>query len=152
MALALIRYRKSDVASSRMLLDLAASVYVFNDKKKFNYFRRLLRQENLLWGGGVVLIVGWGEVSLPLRIENQTSMLMLKKIVYISNLPINFVLLSILADKGFRWHHWSDKIRNKKGQVVRSITRYGKNFEIGNIINEFESLFLSVTRKLLPKH
>ena len=53
-----------------LLLDTAASVHVFYDKNKFSNFKRATRGQELLCGIGVIMIKGWGEISLPLKIRN----------------------------------------------------------------------------------
>ena len=59
--------------------------------------------------------------------------MILKKVAYVSNFPLNLVLLACLEDEGYRWHHWSGKIRNKNTSwIIGSILRQGNNYEIGN--------------------
>ena len=115
------------------LLDSAASVHVFYNMDKFTNFRRAIRGQGLLCGTEVISIKGWGEISLPLRIGNRTSILLLKKVAYISIFPLNLVSLACFEDEGYRWHHWSGKICNKKtSRIIGSTSRQGNNYEIGN--------------------
>lgn len=53
-----------------LLLDSATFVYVFHDKNKFTNFRKVIRGQRLLYGTKVIIIKGWKEISLPLRIKN----------------------------------------------------------------------------------
>ena len=105
-ASALQSYRDKRFTENCSLLDSAASVHVFHSKERFSYMRRPTRRQGLLRGGGVVPIEGWGEVTLPLKVGNRTSILVLKNVAYISNFPLNLVSLATLEDQGFRWHHW----------------------------------------------
>ena len=115
------------------LLDSAASVHVFHDKDRFTNFRRATRGQGLLCGTDTITIEGWGEISLPLRIGNRTSILILKEVAYVSNFPLNLVSLACLEDEGYRWHHWSGEIRNKNtSRIIGSTLRQGNNYEIGN--------------------
>ena len=115
------------------LLDSAASVHVFHNKDKFTHFKRATRGQGLLCGTEVIMIEGWGEISLPLRIGNQTSILILKDVAYVPNFPLNLVSLGCLEDKGYRWHHWSGEIRNKNtSRIIGSTSRQGNNYKIGN--------------------
>lgn len=59
------------------LLDSAASVHVFRNKARFTNFRRAGRRSSLLCGQNVVKIEGWGDISLPLKIGNRVSILVL---------------------------------------------------------------------------
>ena len=115
------------------LLNSAAFVHIFHNKNKFTNFRRVTRGQGLLCGTKIIMIKGWGEISLPLRIGNQTSIFILKDIVYIPNFPLNLISLGWLEDKGDRWHHWSGKICNKNTSwIIRSISRQGNNYKISN--------------------
>lgn len=51
-----MHYRKSNIAGGCILLDSAIFVHIFNDKKKFSYFKKLLKQKILLYRGKIVLI------------------------------------------------------------------------------------------------
>lgn len=103
---------------------------------KFTNFRRAIRRQGLLCATEVISIKGWGEILLLLRIENRTSILVLKEVPYVSNFLLNLVSLACLEDEGFRWHHWSGEIRNKETlQIIGSTLRQGNNYEIG----EFET-------------
>ena len=116
-----------------LLLDSAASLHVFYDKDKFNNFRRVTKSQELLSGKKVITIKGWGEISLSLRIRNQTSILILKEVAYVPNFSFNLVSLGCLKDKGYRWHYWSGKIYNKNTSwIIRSTSRYGNNYKIDN--------------------
>lgn len=83
------------------LLDSAASVHVFNKKEKFSNFRRALRGQGLLCDNDVIPIEGWGEISMPLKVNNKTRLLTLKKVAFISNFPLNIVSLGCLQKRGF---------------------------------------------------
>ncbi len=114
------------------LLDSAASVRVFHNMNKFTNFRTTTKGQGLLCGTEVIPIKGWGEISLPLKIENRTSILILKEVAYVSNFLLNLVSLACLEDEGFRWHHWSSEIRNQQtSQIIGSTLRRGNNYEIG---------------------
>lgn len=95
-------YKKSNATGSCVLLDFAAFINVFYKKKRFSHFKKAFKKQKLLCGSGTILIKDWYEIFLPFKVENQTSIFVLKNITYISNFSINFVLLSILADDGFK--------------------------------------------------
>ena len=105
--LALLRWNMHsyNFDNNYLLLDSAASVYVFHDKDRFNNFKRAIKSQRLLCGIDTITIEGWGEISLPLRIGNQKSILILKKVAYVSNFPLNLVLLAYLEDKAYKWQH-----------------------------------------------
>ena len=147
-ASALQSYQKSSDNCS--LLDSAASVHVFHSKERFSNFKRPARRQGLLCGGGIVPIEGWGEVALPLKIGNRTSILVLKNVAYISDFPLNLVSLAVLEDQGFIWHHWSGEIRNKKSKIIGSTVRRGKNYEIGDSTSMGTALVTLNTSKLRP--
>lgn len=115
------------------LLDSAAFVHVFYDKDKFTNFKRATRGQGLLYSTEIITIEGQREVSLPLRIGNRTSILILKEVVYIPNFPLNLVSLGCLKNKGYRQHYWSGDIYNKNTSwIIGSTSRQGNNYEIGN--------------------
>lgn len=80
-ALMLIHYKK--VTDSCALLDLAASIYIFHEKKRFNYFKRASKRQILLNNRNIMPIEGWGKISLPVKIKNQILILVFKNIAYI---------------------------------------------------------------------
>ena len=84
------------------LLDSASSVHVFHNKDKFTNFKRATKGQGLLCGKEVITIKGWRKISLPLKIGNRTSILILKEVVYIPNFPLNSVSLGCLKDEGYR--------------------------------------------------
>lgn len=92
-------------ANNYLLFNSAVFVYVFHDKDKFNNFKKATQGPRLLYSTKVIMIKGWGEISLPLRIGNQISILILKKVAYIPNFPLNFVSQGCLEDKTYKWHH-----------------------------------------------
>lgn len=107
-----------------LLFDFNFSVNVFHDKNKFINFKRVTRGQRLLCGIEIIMIKGYGKISLFLRIKNQISILILKKITYVPNFPLNLVSLGCLEDKRYRWHYWSGKICIKNTfQIMRSISR-----------------------------
>ena len=113
------------------LFDSAASVHVFHTKERFSNLRTFSRDKGLLCGTSYVPIEGWGDISLPLRVGNQTRLLALKKVAYLSDFLLNLVLLACLEDQSYDWSHRSGKIRNRQSRIVGTTTRNGNNFEIG---------------------
>ena len=91
-------------------LDSAASVHVFHTQQRFANFRRSSRDEGLLCGTSYVPIEGWGQVSLPLLIGSQTRLLLLKKVTFVSDFPLNLVSLAGLEDQGLDWSHRTGEI------------------------------------------
>ena len=134
---------------STTLLDSAASVHVFNSKDRFSNFRRPARRQKLKCGGGIMPIKGWGEVSLPMKVGNRTSILMLRNIAYVSNFPLNLILLRTLERKGFKWQHWSGKIQNNKELIIGFTVRQGTNYEIGENLDTAMTT-LAMTSRLRP--
>lgn len=114
------------------LLDSAASVHVFRNKARFANFKRAGRKANLLCGQNVVKIHGWGDISLPLRVGNRVSLLVLKNVAFVPNFPLNLVSLSCLEDQGLVWNHASGEICNNAARIIGYTTRNGNNYEIGN--------------------
>lgn len=96
-------------------------------------FAKLLKKKKLLCSGGVTAIKGLKEAALPQKVKSCVLILMLKIVAYILNFLLNLVLLPTLEDKSFRWHHWTEKIRNKKSQIIGSTVRQGKNYKINNL-------------------
>lgn len=84
------------------LLDLATSIHVFCSKEKFSYFKRPAGRQRLVCSKEIVPIESWREEILPLKIENRISILVLKKIAYISGFPLNPISLAILENQGFK--------------------------------------------------
>ena len=77
---------------------------------------------------------------------------MLRNVAYISGFPLNLVLLAVLEDQGFIWHHWLGKIQNKKLQIIRSIINQGKNYEIGDSTSIGTALLTLNKLKLRPRY
>ena len=94
------------------LLDSAASVHVFHTQSKFTsgLFRRAINK-GLRCGSDIIPIVGWGKISLLLLEGSQ--LLILRKVAYIPNFPLNLISLGCLQAHGFNWNHESGKIRNQ---------------------------------------
>ena len=132
--------------------DSATFAYVFHSKERFNNFKTTARKQELLCDGAIVPIEGWGEVALFLSIGNRTLILMLRNVAYISGFLLNLVLLAVLEDQGFIWHHWSGEIRNKKLQIIGSTVRQGKNYEISNSTSISTVLVMLNTSKLRPRY
>ena len=114
------------------LLDSAASVHVFHTKERFSNLRTSSRDKGLLCGTSYIPIEGWGDISLPLRIGNQTRLLVLKKAALVSDFPLNLVLLTCLEDQGYDWSHRSGEIQTKESRIIGTTVKSGNNFEIGN--------------------
>lgn len=134
---------------STTLLDSAASVHVFNSKDRFSNFRRLARGQKLKCGGEIMLIEGWREVFLPMKVGNWTSILMLRNVAYISNFLLNLILLGTLERKGFKWQHWSGKIQNNKELIIGFTVRQGTNYKIGKNLDTAMTT-LAMTSRLRP--
>lgn len=100
-------------------------------------------------GGEIVPIEGWGEVFLPMKVENRTSILMLRNVAYISNFPLNFILLGTLERKGFKWQYWSGKIQNNKKLIIGFTVRQGTNYKIGENLDTAMTT-LAMTSRLRP--
>lgn len=83
------------------LLDFAVSVHVFHKKERFSKFKRPTKGQGLLCGGGLIPIEDWGEVSLPLKNGSRRSVLTLKRVAFISDFPVNLVLLAYIKNQGF---------------------------------------------------
>ena len=114
------------------LLDSAASVYIFQNKARFTNLRQTSQKTSLLCGQNIVKIYGQGNISLPLRVENQISLLVLKNIAFAPNFPLNLVSLSCLEDQGLIWNHMSGEISNNAAQVIGYTTWNRNNYEIDN--------------------
>ena len=107
-----------------LLLDSATSVHVFYDKNRFINFRKAIKDQKLLYGTDTLAIEDWEKISLPLRIGNRTSILILKEVAYVSNFPLNLVSLTYLEDEGYRWYHWSGEIITKNtSRIIISILK-----------------------------
>lgn len=117
---------------SYSLLDSAASVHVFQNRARFANFRRAGRKANILCGKNVVKILGWGNVSLPLRVGNRVSLLVLKNTAFVPNFPLNLVSLSCLEDQGLVWSYVSGEIHSRASQIIGYTTRNNNNYEIGD--------------------
>ncbi len=116
---------------SNILLDSAASVHVFNIKEKFSNFNRALKDQSLLCGSNVISIVGWKQISLPLKVKGQIELLTLNNMAYISNFLLNFVSLGCLQQRGFDWSHFSGKI-SKNNQIIGYTRFHSKDYKIGD--------------------
>lgn len=82
------------------LLDSATSVYVFQNKARFTNFWQAGQKTSLLCGQNIVKIHRQGNISLPLKVENQISLLILKNTAFTPNFLLNLVSLSCLKDQG----------------------------------------------------
>ena len=149
-ASALQNYQKS--SNNCSLLDLAASVHVFHSKERFSNFKWPVKRQELQCGGGIIPIEGWGKIALPLKIRNRTSILVLKNVTFISDFLLNILLLAVLENQGFIWHHWLGEIQNKKLKIIRSTVRRGKNYEIGDSTSMDTALVTLNTSKLRPRY
>lgn len=81
-----------------LLLDLAISIYIFHDKDKFINFKRVIKDQRLLYDTKIIIVKSWGEILLPLRIGNQISILILKEIAYVLDFLLKFVSLDWLEN------------------------------------------------------
>ena len=133
------------------LLDSVASVYVFHTKEKVSNLRTSSCDKRLLCGTNYVPIERWGDISLSLRIENQTRLLVLKKAVLVSDFSLNLVLLACLEDQSYNWSHRSGEIQNKGSQIIGTTTRNGNNFEIGHTGKFLATALLTLTIKAQDK-
>ncbi len=113
------------------LLDSAASVYVFNIKKRFSNFNRALKSQSLLCGSNVIFIEGWGQISLPLKVKSWIKLLTLNNMAYISNFPLNLVSRDCLQKRGVDWSYRPGEI-SKNNQIIGYTQFHGKNYEIGD--------------------
>lgn len=84
------------------LFDFTTSVYVVYDKDRSTNFRKATRGSELLYGTDSIAIESWKKIFLPLKIEAQISILILKKDIYISNFPFNPISFICLEDKGYK--------------------------------------------------
>ena len=114
------------------LLDSAASVHVFHTQQQLINFQKSFcaKGEGLFCGTSFVPIKSWGDVSLPLRIRNQTRLLVLKKTALISDFPLNLISLACLEDQGYNWSHRLGEIW-RRARIIGTTVRNGNNFEIG---------------------
>lgn len=85
-----------------LLLHFAASIHVSYDKNKFTTFIKATRSQELLCSTKVVLIEGWGEILLLLRIGNPTSILIFQNVAYFPIFALNLALLACLNDEIYR--------------------------------------------------
>ena len=72
---------------------------------------------------------------------------MLRNVAYITGFPLNLVLVMVLEDQGFIWHHWLGEIWNKKSQIIRSIVKQDRNYRIGNSTSIGTALVILNTSK-----
>lgn len=84
-----------------ILLDSAISVHIFHKKKRFSKFKKLTKGQDLLCRDSLILIEGWGEVLLLLKNRIQKSILISKRVVFISNILVNLVSLAYIQDQEF---------------------------------------------------
>ena len=82
-------------------------------------------------GNSYIPIERWGDILLPLRIGNQTKILVLKKVAHVMDFPFNLVSLACLEDQGFNWSHRSGEIQDRESRIIGTTNRNGNNFEIG---------------------
>lgn len=83
------------------LLDFAVSVHVFNTKKRFSNFNKIIMCQNLLYNSNIIFIEGWSQISLFFKVKNCIKLLTLNHVVYISNFPLNFVFFDCLQKRDF---------------------------------------------------
>ena len=72
--------------------DFVSSIYIFHDKNKFTNFKKSIKEQGLLCGIKIIMIKSWKEISLSLKIGNQTLFLILKEIAFVPNFLRNLVL------------------------------------------------------------
>lgn len=96
---ALQSYQK--LSNNCSLLILIAFIHIFHSKERFSNFERPAKKQKLLCDRKIILIKGWGEVALFLKIRNRISILVLKNIAYISGFSLNFILQAVLENQGF---------------------------------------------------
>lgn len=82
-----------------LLFDFVTLVLNFHNKNRFTSFKKAIRGEKLIYGMDTIAIEGWGEMLLLWKIEDWTSILILKEIAYVSNFLFNLVSLIYLKDK-----------------------------------------------------
>ncbi len=114
-----------------ILLDSAASVHVFNIKKKISNFKRALKGQGLLFGGNIISIERWRQISLPLKVKGRIKLLTLNNVANIFDFPLKLVPLGCLQNGGFDWSHRSSKIL-KNNQIIGYTRFYGNYYKIGN--------------------
>lgn len=116
-----------------LLLDFFIFIFIFHNKNKFTNFKKTIRGQRLLYGTEVITIKVWEEILLLLRIKNQLSILIVKKITYVSKFLLNLILLICLEDKKYKWYYWSNKIYNKNTfWIIRSKFKQNNNYKIVN--------------------
>lgn len=119
---------------------------MFHTKERFSNFRTSSSDKELLCGTSFVTIERWGDISLPFRIGNQAKLLTLKKVAFVSDFPLNLVLLAGLEDQRLDWSHRSGEIRNG-ARIVGTTTRNGNNYKIGETGRILGTAFSTLTAK-----
>lgn len=80
----------------------AIFVHVFYNKNMFTNFKKTIKDKKLLYDIDSLAIKGLRKISLSLRIKDQTLILILKKIAYVSNFHFNFVLFACFKDEEYK--------------------------------------------------
>lgn len=111
------------------LLDFAVSVHVFNTKKRFSNFNKIIMCQNLLYNSNIIFIEGWSQISLFFKVKNCIKLLTLNHVVYISNFPLNFVFFDCLQKRDFNQFYCLDKI-SKNSQIIRYTQFCGNNYKL----------------------
>lgn len=114
------------------LFNSAASIHVFWTKTQFTNFWWAGQKANLFYGQNFVKILRWGNISLPLKVGNWISLLVLKNSTFVLNFLLNLVSLSCLEDQSLSWNHVSEKIHSSAFYIISYTIQNGNNYKIGN--------------------
>lgn len=80
----------------------AAFIYVFHDKDRFNNSKKPTKGQELLCNGDIFTVENQREISSFLRIKVQISILILKKVAYVSNFLFKLISFICLKDKKYK--------------------------------------------------
>ena len=112
-------------------LDSAASVYVFNIKKRYSNLNKALKGHGLVCGNKVISIKAWWKISLSLKVNSRIKLLTLNNLAYISNFPLNLVFFNYMQKRCFDWSNYLRKISENK-QIIGYTRFHSNNDEIRN--------------------
>lgn len=84
-----------------IILDLNATLYVFNNLSRFSNFQKASQGDYFIARRSDISILKYGDVILQLKNDKN---LKLKNMIYYINFAINLISMSHLINRGIHWN------------------------------------------------
>jgi len=145
------RYLMVSILRLSVILDLGASLHMFNDLSRFSRFRKAPRGYYLLIGTSEVPILGYGDVFIQTIRENGSKgSLRLQDVAYYPDFLTNVVSFRLLRSRGIYWNIVSNTLfRQNDSSVVYVIkdTNGQQIIEEGTLTDSAHTIVLAADLK-----